>query len=97
PDLPGHQQQRKVPGADDADYAARHANTAVKGVSAVGGVQGKGFSGNVADQISKHLEVGGAAWNVYMGGKNIRLAGVFNLGIKKVFEAALDAVDQRVQ
>ncbi len=96
-DLPGHQQQRQVPRTDHADDAQGRAQRVAQRGAAVGRGHLEALGRHVLDDVGEDLEVGRTARDVDVRRQRQRLAGVGDLGLKEVVEAAVDLVDHRVQ
>ena len=96
-DLPGHQQEGRIPGADHANHTLGLADGVVQGPGAVRRVHHESFRRHVLDDVGKNLEVGSAAWHKGVCDHVVRLPGVGLFGGDKVVKALGDAVGHSVQ
>ena len=63
-DLPGHQQQRQIPWADDCDNPFGACHTVVDRLAAVGGIGLEKLGAKVFDHVGEGREIRPPAWNI---------------------------------
>ena len=96
-DLPGEQEQRKVPGRDYTDDPQRLAYRVIQGICAVGRFCLKRFQPRHFHQVSKDAEIRRSARNIEPGGQRDRLAGVGYLSLDKTVKPLFNCVRNPVQ
>ncbi|MNO95901.1 hypothetical protein D3C76_875560 [compost metagenome] len=97
PNLPGHQQQRQIPGTNNSDDATWCSHAVVHRLATVRGVHHEAFSRHILDQVGEHLEVGRATGNVQVPGECAGFAGIGHFRSHKLFMATFDALRHFVQ
>ncbi|MNC05842.1 hypothetical protein D3C75_533360 [compost metagenome] len=96
-DLPGHQQQRQIPGANNGDDATGCPHAVVHSLATVRRIHHETFGRHILDQVGEHLEVGRTTGNVQMPGERAGFTGIGYFGSHKLVMATFDAIGHLVQ
>ena len=91
-DLPGHQQQRQVPGADHANHAFGAANGIIQCTGAIRRGHFKRFGRNILDHVREHFEVGCAPGNVDVACQGFGLAGIEAFRLQELIKTGINTV-----
>jgi len=95
--LPGHQEERQVPGADHRDDAAGRADRVVDRGAAARKLRLEGLGGGVLGDLRENREVRAAAGDVEVRGDRMRLSRIGDLGLEEILEALGDARSDRAE
>jgi hypothetical protein len=95
--LPGHQQQREIPGTDHCNHTTWNADRVVERHPPVGRCHLEALSRHVLDDIREYAEICGAARYVQVRCEGARFTGVLHLRVDKIIGATIDLRGNRFQ